>query len=182
MTCLQDPRSFDIGISVTKLLAYSKQRNWFMVHAEDAGEILLELVKTLRIFRVAGTHQGERTIWGSQARVLQYLNHHDARLSELAQQISVSASVASRAVEALEADGLVERQADADDGRVSVISITEAGRVHVAELHRHIAEKFAQTLEDWTSQDIEHTIAVLQRLNTRLDQLTDVITRTGPTA
>jgi len=153
-----------------------------MVHAEDAGEILLELVKTLRIFRIAGQHQGERTIWGSQARVLQYLNHHDARLSELAQQVSVSPSVASRAVEALEADDLVERRTDADDGRVSVISITESGRVHVAELHRYIAEKFAETLGDWTSQDIDQTIAVLQRLNMRLDQLTDVFTRTGPTA
>lgn len=145
------------------------------VDVEDAGEILLEVVNTFRIFRAAGQHQGRHTISGTKVGVLQCLTHEDARLSAIAQNLGLSASVTSRAVEALESDGLVRRRSDQVDGRAFLISLTAQGRSELAERHRYVTERFANVLEGWTSADVEHTLGVLQRLNVHLDQLTDVL-------
>jgi len=119
-----------------------------VVNQEMAGEILLELVKTLRVFRVAG-HHGQRTISSTKDGVLEYLAHRDARLSELSQSLSLSPSVISRTVDALEASRFVERRTDDEDGRALRISITDSGRRDLADRHRQIAEQFAALLTDW---------------------------------
>lgn len=141
----------------------------------DAGDILLELVKALRTFRTAGQHQGRHTISGTKVGVLQCLTERDARLSDIAGQLSISASVASRAVDALELDGLVQRRSDQTDGRAFVISLTEQGRSDLTQRHLYIAERFADVLEEWTSTDAQDTVRLLQQLNGRLDALTDLL-------
>lgn len=141
-----------------------------MVERERAGELLLEMVTMARVFRVSG--QRQQTISGTKFGVLQRLKHCDARLGELAQQLSISASVASRTVETLENNGLVERRTDDDDARAFLISLTDHGRAIVAERERHIADKFAQSLADWTPEESDQALDVLRRLNTHLDELT----------
>lgn len=141
-----------------------------MVGRERAGELLLEMVTMARAFRVAGHRQ--QTISGTKIGVLQRLKHCDARLGELAQQLSISASVASRAVESLESNGLVERRTDDDDARAFLISLTDLGRATVAERERRIADKFAEVLDGWTPAQSDQALDVLQRLNTHLDELT----------
>lgn len=142
-----------------------------MIDRETAAEILLELVQTLRMFRVAGQHQGRPTISGTQAGMLEFLKHRDARLSEIAERLFISPSVASRAVETLECKGLVTRRADHTDARAVLISITEAGRADLAARHRYIAEKFAAILGEWEQGEADETIALLKRLNLHLDEL-----------
>lgn len=146
-----------------------------MVDTNDAGEVLLEVVQTYRTFRTAGQHQGRHKISGTKVGVLQCLTSNDARLNDIAQQLAVSASVASRTVESLEYDGLVQRRTDHADGRAVVISLTERGRSDLTERHRYIAERFATVLDGWTATDVGNTLDVLRRLNVHLDQLTDVL-------
>lgn len=143
------------------------------VDAEDAGKVLLEVVHTLQAFRTAGKHRGKHSISGTKVGVLHCLSREDARLSEIAQRLSISMSVASRAVDSLEDSGLVERRRDPTDGRALEVILTEKGRIDLAQRHAYIAEKFVSVLTDWTQSDIEQTLAVLQRLNIGLDQLTD---------
>lgn len=143
-----------------------------MVDRDRAGKILVEMVTTLRVFRVLGQRQREQSISGTKSGVLQHLKYADARLGTLARQLSVSASVTSRAVEALELDGLVERRVDDADARASVISITDHGRENLATRERHVAEKFADVLSDWTPEETDQAISILQKLNVRLDDLT----------
>src|SRR5699024_7773012 len=123
----------------------------------------------------AGQHQGRHTISGTKVGVLHCLTGQDARLSDIAQQLAVSASVASRAVDSLECDGLVQRRTDQADGRASVVSLTEKGQSDLAERHRYVAERFASVLDGWTSADVEHALDVLRRLNGHLDELTEVL-------
>ncbi|WP_087131443.1 MarR family winged helix-turn-helix transcriptional regulator [Microbacterium esteraromaticum] len=145
------------------------------VGPKDAGMILLEVVHTLRAFRVAGQHQGRHAIAGTQVGVLHCLTRDDARVSDIAKQLVMSTSVVSRAVETLEHDGLVRRRSDQADGRASVISLTEKGRADLAQRYQYVSERFATGLQDWTPAEKEDALRILQRLNTNLDQLTEVL-------
>lgn len=146
------------------------------VDASAAGKILLEVVQTLRAFRSAGQHQGRHAISGTKVGVLHCLTRDDARLSDIARQLSISVSVASRAVDSLEHEGLVQRRGDSADGRAFLISLTEQGQADLSQRYRYVAERFASVLTDWTPEEATQVISTLQTLNTHLDQLTDVLT------
>ncbi len=145
-----------------------------MIDRDRAGKLLLEMVKGHRVFRAAGQHQ-QSSISGTKVGVLQSLKAGDARLGELAKQLAVSASVASRAVDSLESDGLVRRRPDEQDARALVVSLTDPGRANLARRHRYIAEKFADVLSDWTPEEADDVISLLERLNLHLNQLTEAL-------
>lgn len=146
-----------------------------MVTRDRAGLILLEMVTSHRVFRVAGQRQSRSSISGTKAGVLQFLKSKDARLGEVSRELGVSASVASRAVDALETMGLVRRAPDANDARALVISITDQGRADLARRHHYIAAKFAQVLPDWTEAETDDAIALLRQLNLHLNELTEAL-------
>lgn len=145
----------------------------------QAEHLLLEVVNTYRLFRAVGQHQGRHTIAGTKVGVLQELKSDDLRLSDLAEHLGVSVSVTSRAVEALETEGLVERRSDKADGRAVLLSITDKGRVELAQRHDYVAQRFAGVLEGWQATDLQHTVDMLQRLNHRLGLLADVLEADG---
>lgn len=142
---------------------------------EAAGAILVELVRTLRLFRATGQHQGHQSISGTKVGVLQYLMHCDVRSSELAHRLLLSPSVVSRAVDALEEEGLVTRRTDPTDARAALISATPRGKEELAQRHRFIADQFAEIL----SRDPDHatadTLALLRQLNNHLDELATIV-------
>lgn len=137
---------------------------------DAAGGLLREMVAMARVFRVAGYRR--QNISGTKIGILQRLKHSDVRLGELSRQLSISNPVASRAVDSLEDEGLVQRHADAKDGRAILISLTDLGRATVGERERHIADQFAHILTDWSPEETQQAFEVLQRLNSHLDELT----------
>lgn len=139
-----------------------------MIDETDAAGLLTGMVTISRTFRKAGQRSRERSLAGTKYGFLRHLLDGDARLGELAHQLVVSAPVASRAVEALEADALVERRPDPDDARAVLISITEQGRTVLAEGNSRIIRKFANALEGWTPAEAEQAITLLAVLNERL--------------
>ena len=62
----------------------------------------------------------------------------DARVSEVAEQLSVDLSVASRQVAALALAGYVDREPDPDDRRATRLRATELGRRVLADSHRRM--------------------------------------------
>lgn len=143
-----------------------------MIDYDDAGGILSEMVQISRTFRVAGHRNGEQSFTGTKFGFLQYLRHCDARLGELAHRLFVSAPVASRAIDSLEADGMVERRTDPLDARAFLISITERGRAKLTETESSTVHKFAEALADWSPDDAQRAISILQRLNGHLNEVT----------
>ncbi len=144
-----------------------------MIEREHAGEILTEMVEIVRAFKMAGQRSRERTLTGTKIGILQHLRRGDARLGELADRQLVSASVTSRAVDSLEADGMVERRADSQDGRAFLISITDRGRKYLTERESYFVDKFAEALIDWTPEEAQQAISMLQKLNTHLGTVTE---------
>jgi DNA-binding MarR family transcriptional regulator len=87
------------------------------------------------------------------------------RVSDVAHQLGVDLSVASRQVAALINAGYVEREADSKDRRASVVSLTDAGRQVLRESHRRMVHAFSNALDDWSERDVERLSEGLARLN-----------------
>jgi DNA-binding MarR family transcriptional regulator len=87
------------------------------------------------------------------------------RVSDVARELGVDLSVASRQVAALISAGYVEREADERDRRAAVVSLTDAGRKVLGESHRRMVHAFGEALGDWSEDDLERLSDGLARLN-----------------
>ncbi len=143
-----------------------------MIDRRQAGQLLFEMVEISRTLHGAAKHGQAQSLTGTKFRVLQQLRNRDARLGALADQLHVSAPVASRAVDSLETEGLVGRRADPEDARASIISVTDRGRAYLTEREGSVVDMFGQALADWSRTDAQQAIVVLQRLNAHLGEVT----------
>jgi len=88
-----------------------------------------------------------------------------ARLSVLAEDVSLDLSTVSRQVAALEAAGLVARTTDSADRRASVIAATETG-TEVFSRNREIwGAALRELLADWTPDERAEFTRLFTRLN-----------------
>ena len=74
-------------------------------------------------------------------------------LHELTKRVSRDKSQMTRTIRALEAKGLVTRQASPDDARVSLISLTDAGQDVVKDLQNAVAETISEIFGSLPSSD-----------------------------
>lgn len=86
------------------------------------------------------------------------------RVSEVAEQLSVDLSVASRQVAALVLAGYVERGPDPDDRRATALTITPDGRRVLGDSHRRMVAVATRALAGWTDEELSGLAAALERL------------------
>jgi MarR family transcriptional regulator, 2-MHQ and catechol-resistance regulon repressor len=95
---------------------------------------------------------------------------HRLRMSDLAAQTTLTASGLTRAVDRLERDGLVRREACATDRRVAYAVLTKEGKARIAcalPIHlAHIAEVLEGAL---TPDEIDHLGHLMRRLRDTLN-------------
>ena len=84
------------------------------------------------------------------------------RASELAAALCADPSTVSRQVAPLVKGGLVERQADPDDGRASILVPTEAG-CRVEQHRERRGTAIAPVIADWSAQDRATFLRLLRR-------------------
>lgn len=87
------------------------------------------------------------------------------RMTALAEAVLADPSTVSRQVAQLVDLGYVERQPDPEDGRASRLAVTECGLAHLEEGRRRRNEMFRRVLSDWTADDIELLVRLMERLN-----------------
>ena len=98
-------------------------------HARRIGRAWIELRRGASAAALRNYLFGDETpLEQGQLDALDLLARHDRAMKELAGRLRVDPSTATRAVQRLEADGLVERFASPDDGRVVLVRITDDGR------------------------------------------------------
>lgn len=103
------------------------------------------------------------------------------RTTALAEAVHSDASTVSRQVGALVRHGLVQRQADPDDGRACMLAPTPNG-LRLFEAQRSARnEHITQALDDWTGDDLRSAVALLDRLNNDFERH-EVATTSGATA
>lgn len=88
--------------------------------------------------------------------------HGEGRPSELAKRKMVDLSVISRQVAQLAAAGLIERRPAPEDGRASLIRISEAGAACLDRWRERHLEFVEHALSGWTDDEVE---ALTGRLN-----------------
>ncbi|KQS58754.1 MarR family transcriptional regulator [Geodermatophilus sp. Leaf369] len=92
----------------------------------------------------------------------------EQRLSALALQLGVDGSVASRQVAVLERSGLITRRPDPQDGRASLLGLSEAGRAVLAHTRQVRSEWAVAALADWTDDEAELLGRLIERLSADL--------------
>jgi DNA-binding MarR family transcriptional regulator len=93
----------------------------------------------------------------------------DQRCSALAVQVGVDVSVASRQLAVLARLGYVERRPDPQDGRASLLRLTDAGTAALAATRELRAEWALGALADWDEAEARVLSDLLDRLVTDLE-------------
>jgi DNA-binding MarR family transcriptional regulator len=100
----------------------------------------------------------------SQLRALCLLeaSDHELALTELAPLLGLSFAATGRALDALAAEGYVDRRPDAGDRRVKRLALTDAGRDtarRVTTAKREALLRFAETLSEAERERLSHALA-----------------------
>lgn len=103
------------------------------------------------------------------------------RASALAASVQADLSTVSRQVTALVGDGLLERQADQDDGRATVLALTRAGRAAIARHEEGRRAFFEAVLDGWTPEETDQFARQLERFTSSYDQVHAARTGGSPT-
>ncbi len=132
--------------------------------AEDA---LAQLMMTVgRRFRAR--LDGD-TVDPSQAALLYTLKTRGAlRLGDIADAMKLDASTVSRHVQQLADRGFIERGPDPEDGRASIITLTDDGRAGLKSSFEQRRAILAEAIADWDDDEREQLRTQLSRLATAL--------------
>jgi DNA-binding MarR family transcriptional regulator len=110
--------------------------------------------------RFAGSEQDKSVI----ALLAQLAAAGPLRAADLAERSCLDPSTVSRHLGSLEGDGYVDRTPDPDDGRATLLQVTEEGKSHLAQVRQQRLAVLSEAVSDWSDKDI----ATLTRLNRRL--------------
>ena len=115
----------------------------------------------------------------TQYRTLLYLMSGARRAGELAAANAVSRPTVSAMISGLRAEGWVEEQVDPDDGRVTKIVLTKAGRDRVRRFEADLAKRMEALLPGVDHAEMRAALADLYRAHsvTRQERLANVFGR-----
>jgi DNA-binding MarR family transcriptional regulator len=103
-------------------------------------------------------------------------------VSEVAEQLSVDLSVASRQVAALVLAGYVVREPDPDDRRATRLRPTEAGTRVLTDSHKRMVSTASSALCGWSEEEIAGLASQLERLREDFAAVASVPIRQEPAA
>lgn len=86
-----------------------------------------------------------------------------SRSSALAAAVHSDPSTVSRQVASLVRDGYVERRADQEDGRASLLAATPAGMALLEEQRRRMGISLARVVQHWTPEDLDRFVELFER-------------------
>ncbi len=124
--------------SELRVLAGELSRCWHQLGRVLAGRRLVETLNQGSVAKLSPTKR----------RALDVLAEGEARVGELAAQVGVEETTATRLVDRLEALGLVERRSLAADRRVTVVRLTAAGEKVVADVAVRRERFFCEVLAE----------------------------------
>ncbi len=89
----------------------------------------------------------------------------DVRQADLARAIGITEASLVRILHQLEASKLVQRTTNPDDRRANFLLLTQEGQALAARIEARLVDLRGALLADLSSQDIETTLRVLDRLS-----------------
>ena len=139
------------------------------ITADDLPVRLLALTHALRRLKQQIQQIPGRAEWAYDAILYNVVTLGPLRSGALADLVQVDPSTASRQVNALIRDGLLERHADPDDGRASLLLPTDLGRARYAGYIARRDEHYRAMLADWTTTERAEFARYLARFTAAFD-------------
>jgi DNA-binding MarR family transcriptional regulator len=107
---------------------------------------------------------------GSALLYMLYAHGEPVRVTALAELLGVDAPTVTRKVQQLEREGLVARQADAEDRRATRIGLTPSGRAIIDRVLEARRAWFDRLLEGWEEADLKTFASMLERFAASLER------------
>jgi DNA-binding MarR family transcriptional regulator len=137
---------------------------------EQQMTMLLRRVQSIHISTSSGEMDLDRSAYGILCRLA---DEGPQRLGMLASAFGLDPSTITRQVQALEKAQLVERRADDDDRRASILDLSDEGRVVLERTRAYRRERLEEVLEDWPEQDRTEFARLLAKANDSIAALVD---------
>src|SRR5664279_3083996 len=139
--------------------------------AESAEQIAAAVIGMMRQFngiksRVTGGPESEH--W-DLFLLVKLVSHGPRRASDLAELLCADPSTVSRQVASLVRAGLIERKADPDDGRASILVPTALGEARVQEHFVNRGQSIEPMIADWPDSDRVDFLRLLRSYSSRLE-------------
>ncbi|TVT61767.1 MarR family transcriptional regulator [Amycolatopsis rhizosphaerae] len=139
-----------------------------------ADELGVQLVRFVRLINKAKSQVAKQGPDGIERAAYAILFHliHDGpqRTSKLAEALHAEISTISRQSSALVQHGLVERQADPEDGRACLLAPTAEGLRVFEENRKKRNLWLAEVLAEWPEEDRQTLNELLDRLNSGIER------------
>ncbi len=112
---------------------------------------------------------GPRTLTRAEGGLLSTLSAGPRRVTELAVSEVLAQPTVTQLVDRLQGRGLVERSRDRKDGRVVLVSITEAGRAELEHTREAYRVALRAAAADLPAQDVAALVAATRALERLID-------------
>lgn len=93
------------------------------------------------------------------------------RMTDLAERVGIASPTVSKLIKDLEEKGFVERTPDGQDGRASIIRLTDEGRSVAAAMDSARVEALEKIMDGWSKDELEQFITRFDRLRADLQRL-----------
>lgn len=100
----------------------------------------------------------------SEQVILRRLHHQTMRVHEVAEELAISPSAASRAVDRLVRDGLVTRHESTEDRRQRVLSLTPHGERLMRDIEQEFGENLLVVVQGLSEVEQATFLRLLQRM------------------
>lgn len=128
--------------------------------AENFTRLMRSFARTRAQILAAAAHDVE---WSAQM-VLKCLDHSGPmRSGAIAECVQADPSTVSRQVAGLVKEGLIERRADPEDGRASLLVLTEKAGAVLKDHDEIRNQHFARMLADWSERDLREFADLMAR-------------------
>ena len=130
--------------------------------AEDIAAAIITMMRQLNSIksRVATDPNADHSQLFLLVRLAQ---HGPSRASDLAEQVCADPSTVSRQVASLVKAGLIERRADPDDGRASILVPTELGLARVREFSVQRGATMRPVIADWSQEERDDLLRLVTK-------------------
>ena len=132
---------------------------------EEWDRLVRELFRTWHGLRPSGHDRPDMELMG-QKQIMHVLaqNEDPVTPGALADACHVTSARIARALKQLEAQGLIVRTEDPEDGRRTLVSLTEKGQDFVAERKKRIGETMKEFCKELGAEDTQELLRIMRRV------------------
>jgi len=136
------------------------------VQDQTLVELVNEVFRLFRTLKSMSIHETPADQPGlAHAGILGLLSRlGECRATEAAAELGVGPSVLSRQLADLDAKGLVERRPDPEDGRATLLRVSDAGSDQLKAIMLRRAERMRERLQGWSEEEARETLAAVAHL------------------